>query len=263
MSDGCLFFRSPTSGFRLLPSGFALSKSLLKQNRVVLLFCFAPQLPVLKPTNMRKFTSLVFVIVCFAVTANAQITKGSLLIGGSLSIGQQKETTNSIGNQNTTYWQFSPMVGLAFKENTIGGISLSVSGLTTSSSNTENNSYGGGIFLRKYKPLGKGFYVFGETNAFYGFNKYAVSYPSGSSSSQRFNTLSLNLFPGVSYAVGKRFFLETTLTNLLSLHYTKTTSQTQDNPSLPIYKKTQTSYGVGAGAGGNIPINLGFRFIFP
>jgi hypothetical protein len=211
---------------------------------------------------MKRIALLTIASFCLFSIANSQITKGSLFLGGSLGIssGEYKSTADT---SKSSFWYFNPVIGIAIKENSIAGIFLGYGRGTGNDTEIEQNNYNAGLFFRKYKPLGKGFYLFGEGNLSYYHNLYEQDDPVNGYRLQKNSGITLGIFPGLSYAVGKRFYLETALTNLLSISYSKASSETKASSSAPLLKDEQSNFGMGVGAGGNIPINLGFRFIFP
>jgi hypothetical protein len=127
-------------------------------------------------------------------------------------------------------------VGKALNVNTIIGIDLSY--LPTSINNYQaygpalleykSNGYAVGIFYRKYKSLGKEFYLFGEGSASYswsdqsGKDSTGVKLLSGSS----WNA-GIDLFPGIAYGISKHFFLELTIPDLFVARYYKSNSVNQ------------------------------------
>src|SRR6476469_1944242 len=122
---------------------------------------------------MKKITRLTIASVClFTLHSSAQITKGSVLLGGGIS-GSHNKSDNSPLVTNYSSFSFSPAVGLAIKENTVVGIRLS---FYHSKSEQKGGSYNNlqeqngnseGLFYRRYLSLGKKFYLFGEGTAFY------------------------------------------------------------------------------------------------
>ena len=156
---------------------------------------------------MRKifFFSSVFAFLTF--TLQAQINKGSVLLGGNIGFSTNKAKDTSLKN-NSAY--LSPVVGIAVRENLIVGINFSYAhnknNLNAPTAETEYNSYGAGVFVRKYAPLGKGFYLFGETGLNY--QDYSDTYTGYQKLELKGQNISINLYPGVSYAISKMLQLE-------------------------------------------------------
>ena len=128
-------------------------------------------------------------------------------------------------SRKSNSFSFYPSIGFVIKENRVFGIFLAYS-----RNRNENNgyppgkalSYGGGIFIREYMGLGKGFYLFGQGDL--GYMHYSQEQgPSNSEITSKSNTASLNVYPGISYAVSKKFHFELLLSNISNfeiLNYT-------------------------------------------
>ena len=88
-----------------------------------------------------------------------------------------------------------------------------------------NNAYGLGIFYRKYKTLGKDFYLFGEAGAGYTFTSetgtdtLGVKQLTGSGNSGQ-----LNFMPGIAYKISKKLFVEITIPAILVFQYSNSRS---------------------------------------
>src|SRR5450432_479199 len=111
---------------------------------------------------MRKFTFLFLVITfLFTVTTNAQIKKGSVFLGGDIGGSTQKTKDNGTAINSQDGLSISPVFGKAIKENLILGADAIFSLYKDKDANPvpytnqRNNSYGAGIFIRKYKPIRK------------------------------------------------------------------------------------------------------------
>jgi len=167
--------------------------------------------------NILPLCSFIFIVS----SLNAQITKGSILLGGNIGFSDSKEKSNNDLKLNSV--SLSPAVGIAVQQNTIVGLQISYGHSKNSlatSPQYETTIYGLEFFLRKYKSLGKGFYLFGQGGLFYNYYGYKQFYtPNESKQEQRY--AGIDLYPGISYALTKRFQLEISLVNLFTLEYTK------------------------------------------
>ena len=85
----------------------------------------------------------------------------------------------------------------------------------------KNNQYVAGVFYRKYKPLAKSFYFFGEADAFYNYMKGISGTFQIGSEGERFtsNIGGLSFAPGFSYSICKRMQMELVMTNLVYVSY--------------------------------------------
>jgi hypothetical protein len=177
---------------------------------------------------MRKI-SPVFILLFIAAytTSQAQIKKGSLFLGGDLSLSTVN--AKNANDENTTRqnsFNISPVAGIAVKDNFIAGVSLNA-GFSENKNpyqaTQKGNSFGAGVFARHYKNIGKsGFYVFVQNSlgAGYGEQRYEKT-PDINNDPEKVKTFSayLNLYPGLSYAVSRKLHLEAGFNNLLYLNY--------------------------------------------
>jgi hypothetical protein len=202
---------------------------------------------------MKKFvlSTLASFIVIFS---QAQITKGSILLGGGVTFNKTKYD-GSYPYNNSNYWGISPSFGIALKENLVYGININYYHYQYSS-----NNYGGGIFLRKYFPLGKNFYFFGEPELNYRRMK-SESYPYATDYSIIKNwSLNLGLQPGISYAISRKFHLETGLGDIVYIYYEKTkTNHYYSNATVSTSKGSD--FELNTNLGNAVQLNIGLRFL--
>jgi hypothetical protein len=242
-----------------IPLTFHLDKCVLKQNSVVLLFLFPAHIRFQNQQLMRK--TLLFLFACLFINSfvQAQIKKGTILLGGNISASSSKtETSTTIpSEQKSRGINISPSLGFTIKENLIlgGGVNYGYSSSTEQSFKRTNNNYGANLFLRKYLTLEKGFYLFGEGSAFVNKANTEDKNSGTISSSNKFLTVGLNFNPGVSYAVNNRFHLEVGLNNLGYISYQKQKYTSGSNTS-----KTN-SFSLGSNLSGSSPLSVGFRFL--
>jgi hypothetical protein len=71
--------------------------------------------------------------------------------------------------------------------------------------------------------------------------------------------ITLALTPGISYAVSKRFHLETSLNQLVSLSYSKT--ETEHISLLGRNLEKQKNLAFQSNLSSTIPLSIGFRFL--
>jgi hypothetical protein len=215
-----------------------------------------------KTNNMKKTLLLACTIVSFATISHAQIKKGSVLLGGGISVGKSTTETNSEEGKSNSI-SFSPAVGLAIKDNWVVGLFAGISNYenrpSTVTSKQTIESFGGGLFVRRYNSLGKGFYLYGHG---------AISYSNFSQRQMPSTDFQMNysskgvgiyISPGVAYAVSNRFHLEASLNNLVSLSYSKTRT---DNISLSGYSTAESKgFNLETNLNTTAPLSLGFRFV--
>jgi len=216
---------------------------------------------------MKKF--ILFHCVCFllASISYAQISSGSVYFGGSIggsSVKQESSISSTEGKRSSI--NISPSVGLAVKDNLIAGINFIYSNDQSKSylnwQDHKNNTYGGGIFLRKYFPIIKRLYFFGEGGLDYTQYKYETPAGTGSYYAKRTTkTVSAGIFPGLAFNIYKSFYIETAFPILLELGYNQTNDLTTNFGSTTTTKDkgiflqsylSNSSY-----------LNFGVRFIIP
>jgi hypothetical protein len=227
---------------------------------------------------MKKLSLLAIAFVTFSI-AQAQISKGSVFVGGSVIVLNQKiEQTgpfSSFTSQSNKQIQINPAVGIAIKENLVLGIELMYINInaeqtTTSSSNSstlKGNQYGGGLFARKFFPVAKNLYLFGQaglnyqtvntkqTEVFGNPNQPSITENKGGQTT-------LSLYPGITYALSKKFFLELGLNNLFAMQYTDM-KHTTNSPYNNAGTSTEKTFSLSSSLNNASQFSIGARFIFP
>jgi hypothetical protein len=174
---------------------------------------------------MRKIILAIITASLFVNSANAQIKKGSIFLGGDIGGSAQKTKEGDITTNKQNGINISPVFGKAIKDNLILGVNTGI-GIANNDNPVNNweyntNSYNAGVFVRKYKNLAtSGFYLFvqGGLGVSYYHQKQEGPSPLNFDETKRV-TVGINAYPGISYAVSKKLHLETGFNNLLSLNY--------------------------------------------
>jgi hypothetical protein len=216
----------------------------------------------------QKFLLVLVCVFSLAATTHAQINKGSVWLGGSIGYNQSKQELSQTVTAKTSSLSINPAIGKAVKDNLVVGIKL-VYGRDKSENSSsyliesKSDSYGGGIFVRKYIPVVNRLYVFGDANASYISSK-------GKNTEVDYNTNlrvktttkgwtgGIGLTPGVAFAINKSFQLETTLNNLFGIAYysSKTSSS-----SSSFYPRKSSQFTTGIFTDGKVEFNIGCRFL--
>ena len=206
---------------------------------------------------MKKVLLLAVTAISIVFTTKAQITKGSVLLGGSLSIATNS-TENQSGEITSNSFFFSPQLGYSVSNNNVWGLRLIYGKSNNQTPNfpeTDGNGYGGGIFYRKYFPLSNRFYLLGEAGA----NYVTSNQDNGSNTEYRSNSTALSVFPGISFTLSKRFLLEALLTDLFRVNYTTEKITDKSGPS-PIELNNE-AFSIGTTLSSQMPLTIGFRFV--
>jgi hypothetical protein len=176
-----------------------------------------------------------------AFLSQAQITKGTTFIGGGFQINRFNATGGdssvSYQNPNTSGYSIAPSVGWAIKDDLVFGVTVGYGHGKTDykSSNSPvniSNNYLGSLFLKKYKPLGKGFSLFGQGSLGINWSKTSSNLPPQYSSSQISWGPSLTLLAGLAYRAGRHWQVEATLPGLAAISYSHGSyvQKAQNNP---------------------------------
>jgi hypothetical protein len=220
-----------------------------------------------------KYTSTVALLLITASTF-AQFQKKDKVLGFGFNINSGRNDIatagiNTVGQKITTF-NMNVSLGFASNETTVHGFSIN-GGTGTSKINnnflTGNtqiqkiNSIGAGYFIQKFKPLGKGFYVFAEgaVNGLYQTDKTEFN-PQSTASSKAYSA-GIFIYPGIAYKAGKRFLLQLRFADFVGINYYHATSES----TMPIEKRTVKTFGFGSslGIGYLNNIAIGARWIIP
>ncbi len=224
---------------------------------------------------MKQRFLLALVFVCaFMVNSQAQISKGTVWVGGSIGYNQNKvDYKDTARNAKTSSLRVSPSIGIAVKDNLIIGIRLSYghdkSKNYSYDGEGKTNSYGGGIFVRQYIPVISRLYLFGEASVAYTSLKAESTSKlyDGYGNYIKENIIAkswgtdLNVTPGLAFAITKKFQIETSLNSLFNAGYSKTKNSTdRPNPSNN-FNQTIDQFNAGIFTDGKVQFNVGVRFL--
>ena len=219
---------------------------------------------------MRKFTFLFLIAFTMISVANAQIQKGTMVLGGSIGFSTQKSDPGS-GGTTTINQNFNVMslFAKAIKQNFIVGGDITYGKylnkqtlLSNAVYKTDNNSYGIGAFIRGYKNIGSsGFYLFLQSrlgaDITNGTNSYTGNPGPATKNDNNGFDIRLNLYPGVSYAVTPKMHIETGLNDLFQVSY----NNSKSSGNQPSDTKTKSSgFNAGIGLGSSTMWTVGVKF---
>jgi hypothetical protein len=207
--------------------------------------------------------ALVTLIIC--QSSSAQIKKGATLLGGQLIVNTQRSSNSSIVNPYSSGWiTIAPAFGKAIKEDLVlgGELSFGYSGTKyDGSSYQENrsNSYGAHIFLRRYRTLGKGFFLFGEarTGFDYGHTRYLNPQSPSTEYTQNTASADLSFYPGLAYTLTNKLQLEAGFTNLALIRY----SHGRTSGSSTVVGGSSDSFTLSSSLSSNAGLSFGFRVL--
>ena len=216
--------------------------------------------------KLTLLSSLLFI----AFTSSAQIKKGAVSLGVDFNFSGSKSTA-STGNSEAknTGGFISVSGGKAVQDNLFVGAGLSY-GISNNknifSGNTmseqDAHSVGGSVWVRKYYPVLKSFYLFINgglyASSYSTENKQAAVVATKSNS---FN-LSAIVYPGISYQMRKNFFLDASINSLANLSYSHGKNETFDSQGNSTGITKSNNYGLSTSIGNSAnPLQIGVRWI--
>lgn len=175
----------------------------------------------------QKFILSLFFVCTLLTTSYAQINKGAIWLGSNISYSQNKDYPDQQPvERKTRSLIVTPAFGLAIKDNLVVGIFGKYTDTNKDNDegydNQNEKSYGGGLFVRRYVPVFKRFYIFGEGRiGYFAFKEYLKWSGTGvsSSNSKKGWETSLNISPGISYGITKNVQLEAGFVSLFEATY--------------------------------------------
>lgn len=211
-----------------------------------------------------------FIAIMVSVSLDAQIKKGTFLVGGQIGYYNSNVKVPTYPDQKTRNSWFDLSAGRAFKENKVAGILFAFYPADVQHFFTGNDTvnsrfrrYDAGLFYRQYKRLAKDLYFLVELSTRFTSakrtDKYAVT---GNKIDITQKAGLASLTPGISYEIFKNLQLEVLLPNILTTQYitTKVTSQNQpannfEEKQFIVYSNLSSSTPLGY-------LGVGLRFLF-
>jgi hypothetical protein len=178
---------------------------------------------------MRLFTLLISSLLIFSALSAQQ--KGNILIGGTVGFYRAK-TNDFLDSSRSTTIYLAPSIGKFYRTNRMAGISLDLGKTSYKDKNAKSSSYGGGVFLRQYQPLGKSFYLFAQEGIRAQFSKSQAHYYADLSYIEKteYQYAGLYFYPGVAYGLTKKLQLEVAFTQMVSLYYSHSKTEIVNYP---------------------------------
>jgi hypothetical protein len=159
---------------------------------------------------MRKILSVMLACCVFSFAAVAQVTKGDLLLGGTMGFVGSSTTFNNNSNTSTNV-NFYPRIGLAIGANSILatklGYGFSKTKLDDSDLESATNNFLFGLSWRKLLPFKAKLGWYPEIGANYGTGKSTSTDFAGVKRTSKSNGFGVYITPGLYYAVSPGFLL--------------------------------------------------------
>ena len=217
---------------------------------------------------MSKCAFSLLIILLSATIGQAQISKGTILLGGNVGgwfIEDEKGTYTPNSKIKAKDLEIYPTIQFALKDNILFGIRLSYNGnssynsLASGPSGDKTRLYGGGFTLTKYQTLLKNFYLFLGSAAYYEYSKTVFYDDPGIVHTATHSTPTVSFTPGLAYNLSKRFYVELAMNDLVNIYY-DSFNENYSSPSAKSferYKRLKYSFGLNS----FLPFNIGFRYI--
>ena len=211
---------------------------------------------------MKTRLLLPIAIIFFATTTvNAQINEGRYLLGGSISYNNQKDQQSSGTKYETLYSNIQ--FGKVIRDNEVVGIIASY-GFSNYGPTNKSNQFNAGVFYRKYKPLAKNLYFFGEVDGLYNHSQNTQGdFQTGSDGTRYIvNGGMVSFIPGISYSICKRMQIELSMPNIASISYGSEKNQTTSSTTNSISTVTGNIFSGNINLNSNLLTNFGIGFKF-
>jgi hypothetical protein len=218
---------------------------------------------------MRKVVLFTLVLTSVAAVAKAQISKGRTLLGGTVVYNR---TTASYSNNDLypasqNYITINPAVGVAVKENLIVGVegsfysSVQKSGPTPNFTTTNGHGYGGSFFLRRYVPLAKRFYFFGQGAIGASTNTSKSEYNNQTINSSEGWSTAISFSPGLTYGIFRKLYIESSLNGFALLAYGHSKYKSTDTNTGAVSTSKASNFNFSTSLSGGNGFSIGFRFL--
>jgi len=216
---------------------------------------------------MKKFYLSLSLLFIFFLS-QAQINKGTILLGGNLEYGESSGSS-SVPNApvpKATELSISPVFGKAVKDNLVLGFDVTYGHNTNSLTQQYSESSdeaGADFFVRKYKLLGNGFYLFGQAGigGSYSHNSsYDPGTPNSISSTGHGYNISLQVYPGIAYAINRNWQVEIAMPNFFQMNYSHS-KETASTTGQPDQVSTGNNFDVASSLSGTNEFSVGLRYL--
>jgi hypothetical protein len=208
-----------------------------------------------------KKLSLLTLFALIAFISNAQIKRGDILLGGNVGFNTTSQTTEVQGaspqKSTNTSLTVNPSIGFAIQDNLVFGVDLLYTRIKQVPATT--NTYGLGFFLRKYKYLGSGFSLFGQSRLGFGYSDLKASSDASIYNSSKEYDIAFGFYPGIAYAINKHWQIETGFPNIVDVDYNHMRT-VQPELGQPDLHTTTNSFTIGSSLSNSYQFSVGLRY---
>ena len=155
---------------------------------------------------MKKILTF-FSAILLVVISNAQLNKGTILLGGDLFLNTYK-SKDGLSEYNSIGFGLSPVFAVAIKDNKFFGGSVSYGHYENdqppSYTSSEGDSYCASVFYRCYKPVLNKIYAFVQAGLPFNYVKNEITQSQNYYFTEKNFSVGLSITPGISIAVSKK-----------------------------------------------------------
>jgi hypothetical protein len=213
-----------------------------------------------------KYTCLTVFIIFLGSLSQAQIKKGSILLGGIVRYENHKSDDKSLAENKIKEKQFEigPTIGIAIRDNFVAGLEL---GYSNRKNEHESNyfqndhkldGYYANAVIRKYWNITSKFYAFAHGKAGYGRAKGKIEDKAGKDLLiTKTWQVNASLTPGIAYSVSRKVQLESTFLPLFNINYGKEETEIPATDT----KTKKNNFAVSSSLANGQQFSLGIRFL--
>lgn len=214
----------------------------------------------------RKPLLFLFIVFASSQIVQAQISKGDYFVGGQIGFASfNNESSNENISSKQSHAIIAPALGFVTKDNLVWGVDIPVTlyknryGEGAANDRTQLSA-GAGVFARKYFEIMNRFYLFGQGR--FGANYISEKYDFETVRQKTTGfSVTLSVYPGISYAIRKNIHIESGFYNLGAIGYSKTKTTSTD-PAVLNTGKT-SSFGFSVDGDNATSFTVGIRFFIP
>ena len=217
---------------------------------------------------MKKLYALAFTVFVCSM-AHAQVKKGDIVLGGNLGYNNQSQSIDNNGSglysNKSDNLTIAPSFGRVVKDNLVLGFDIAYNytkSTYSSQQGSTGNGFAAGVFLRKYRPLGNNFYLFGQSRLSGSYMHTTLDQQPGSQPVSDVNNIygfTLQFFPGIAYALNAKWQLEAGLPNFFAISYSNS-KDTQTFTAQPDSHNNLRTFSVQSSLTGSTALSVGLRY---
>ena len=231
---------------------------------------------------MKQILLVVALVLNSSLLFAQVIEKNKRILGGTVNGGYNQSQADTLASSKPStrgssgYINLSPSLGKAVKDNVVFGYLVSMGYSHSKSEDLRVNetgksngyTFGGGVFVERYFPLSKSlsFSASMPLQLYYSWydNKLFQNGTSSGTDNNKYYGAGIALYPSLNYLLNKKFILQLTLNNFVSLGYRHSTNQVEQ-PNVPSRKQESSNFGFNTRVNESTrlsDLSFAFRYIF-